>query len=215
MKKVSKLLAATLVVTSLLCYSLPALADQTTPDSSSTNSQTQTTSAADSSQNKIAQAKERIQNEIIHLQEVKEIQPYMQQIKQLQDQEKQLRSQIQTQRQAVHSKIKADREAKNYDALLAALNDMVPMMDDLTSAKQAAQTSKADWEQLKADRTAKNQTAITTDVQKIQTDISSRISIYQKILADLTKINQDLDTPASSSSTSPTAPASTSSTTSS
>lgn len=209
MKKGSKLLAATLVVTSLLCYSLPALADQTTPDSSST------TSAADSSQNKIAQAKERIQNEIIHLQEVKEIQPYMQQIKQLQDQEKQLRSQIQTQRQAVHSKIKADREAKNYDALLAALNDMVPMMDDLTSAKQAAQTSKADWEQLKADRTAKNQTAITTDVQKIQTDISSRISIYQKILADLTKINQDLDTPASSSSTSPTAPASTSSTTSS
>lgn len=214
MKKGSKLLTATLVVTSLLCYSLPALADQTTPDSSSTNSQTQTTSGADSSQNKISQTKERIQNEILHLQAAKEIQPYMQQIKQLQDQEKQLRSQIQTQRQSVHSKIKADREAKNYNALLAALNDMVPMMDDLTSAKQAAQTCKADWEQLKTDRTAKNQTAITADVQKIQTDISSRISVYQKILADLTKINQDLDTP-SSSSTTTTAPASTSSTTSS
>lgn len=215
MKKTSKLLAITLVAASFLGYSLPALADQTTPDSSSTNGQTQTTPAADNNQNKIANAKERLQNEIIHLQQVKEIQPYMQQIKQLQDQEKELRSQIQTQRQSVHNKIKADREAKNYDALLVALNDMVPMMDDISSAKQAAQTCKTDWEQLKSDRTSKNQTALTNDVQKIQTDISSRISIYQKILADLTKINQDLDTPASASSTPSPAPGSTSSTTSS
>lgn len=202
MKKISKVLATTLVVTSLFGYSLPALADQPTPPATSTNGQ-----------NKIAQAKERIQNEIIHLQQTEEIQPYMQQIKQLQDQEKDLRSQIQSQRQSVRNKIKADREAKNYDTLLAALKDMVPMMDDIASANQAAQTCKADWEQLKADRTANNQTAIATDVQKIQTDISSRISAYQKILADLTKISQDLDTPASSANTTSPAPASTSSST--
>ncbi|HVJ50073.1 hypothetical protein [Desulfitobacterium sp.] len=125
MEKISKLLATALVATSFFSYSLPALADQTTPPSVPTNGQTQTTPAPVNTENKITQAKERIQNEIIHLQQVKEVQPYMQQIKQLQDQEKELRSQIQSQRQSVHNKIKADREAKNYDALLAALNDMV------------------------------------------------------------------------------------------
>lgn len=202
MKKMSKLLATALVATSFFSYSLPALADQTAPTSAPTNGQSKTT-----------QAKDRIQNEIIHLQQVKETQPYMQQIKQLQDQAKELKSQIQSQRQSVHNKIKADRTAKNYDALLAALKDMVPMMDDITSANQAAQTFKTDWEQLKTDRKANNQAGIATDVQKIQTDISSRISISQKILADLTKINQDLDTPASTSNTTSPAPASASSTT--
>lgn len=203
MRKSSKLLACTLVASSIFSFSLPVFAD--TPQSSLPTIGTTTTPS-----DKAAARKQKLQNEILHLQNAEQFQQNLAPIRQLQAQDKQLRDQIKTLRQTIHAQVKTDRQAKNYSTLLAALNDMIPMQDDIANAQEAAQTAKADWTQLSTDNKANNSSAVTADLSKIQTDIQNRINVYQKILADLQKINGDLNT-----SSSTTTPASNSSSTSS
>jgi leucyl aminopeptidase len=199
MRKSSKLLACTLVISSIFSFSLPVFADTTQP-SLPTASQVQnsSTGTATSPADKATDRKQKLQNEILHLQNVQQFQQNLAPIRELQAQEKQLRDQIKALRQTIHAQVKTDRQSKNYTALLAALNDMIPMQDDISNAQQAAQSAKADWDQLKTDNKANNSSAVTADLSKIQTDVQNRINIYQKILADLQKINGDLNTPASS-----------------
>ena len=206
MRKSSKLLACTLVASSFFSFSLPVLAD-TTQSSLPTTSQIQNSSTGTTTTptDNAAARKQKLQNEILHIQNVEQFQQSLAPIRQLQAQDKQLLDQIKTLRQTIHAQVKTDRQAKNYSALLAALNDMIPMQDDITNAQEAAQTAKADWTQLSTDNKANNSSAVTADLSKIQTDIQNRINVYQKILADLQKINGDLNTastttPASNSS---------------
>ncbi|MGC7871989.1 hypothetical protein ACPUYX_10735 [Desulfosporosinus sp. SYSU MS00001] len=211
MRKSSKLLACSLIASSIFSFSLPVLAD-TSQSSLPTTSQSQNSSTGTSmtSADKAAARKQKLQNEILHLQNAEQFQQNLAPIHQLQAQDKQILDQIKTLRQTIHSQVKTDRQGKNYSALLAALNDMIPMQDDIANAQDAAQTAKADWTQLSTDNKANNSSAVTSDLSKIQTDIQNRINVYQKILADLQKINGDLNT-----TTSTTTPASNSSSTSS
>ncbi|WP_407309576.1 hypothetical protein [Desulfosporosinus sp. SB140] len=211
MRKSSKLLACTLVASSIFSFSIPVFADTTQPSLPATgqvqNSSTGTTTTpADTA----ATRKQKLQNEILHLQNAEQFQQNLAPIRQLQAQDKQLRDQIKTLRETIHAQVKTDRQSKNYTALLAALNDMIPMQDDIANAQEAAQSAKADWTQLSTDNKAKNSSAVTSDLSKIQTDVQNRINVYQKILADLQKINGDLNTSAStttpSSNPSSTAP---------
>lgn len=199
MRKMSNVVASALVVTSILGYSLPVLADdntQTTPPTGQVQNGQSGTTAPASPADKATTRKEKIQNEILRIQKAEQYQQNLVPIRQLQAQEKQLRDQIKSLRDSIHAQVKSDRQAKNYTALIAALNDMIPMQDDIASAEQAAQTAKADWDQLKTDNKANNADGIKADLEKLQTDIQARISVSQKILADLQKINGDLGTPA-------------------
>lgn|GEM_PF-1616586 len=213
MRKSSKLLACTLVASSIFSFSLPAFADTSSQPTAPSTGQVQnsTNGAASTPADKAAARKQKLQNEILHLQNAEQFQQNLAPIHQLQDQEKQLRDQIKTLRQTIQAQVKTDRQAKNYTALLAALNDMIPMQDDIASAQEAAQSAKTDWGQLTTDNKAGNSSAVTTDLSKIQTDVQNRISVYQKILADLQKINGDLNT--SSSTTTSASPASSAPTT--
>lgn len=194
MNKTHKVMATALTATMLLSFALPALADNSSTTAPSTG-QVQTAPATGSSvaAQRAAKRKAWLQNQIIRIQKKQEFQQYLGPIHQLQSQDKQLRGQIRSLRQQIRQQIRTDRQAKNYTALLAALNDMIPMQDDISSAIQAASTCKSDWTQLQSDNKAKDTQAMGADLQKIETDIQTRISVYQKILADLQKINQDLN----------------------
>ncbi len=194
MRKFNKFMAAALAASFMLSFSIPALADDSTQASSSTTPATVQPAqpGTQTPANRLEQAKDRIQKEILRLQQAQEFQQYMGPIRQLQAQARQLRQQIHSLRQTIRQQIRADRQAKNYTALLAALNDMLPMQDEIQSAIQAAQTAKADWQKLQTDNKAGNTQAMAADLQKIQSDIQNRINVYQKILADLQKISQDL-----------------------
>ncbi len=197
MRKMSKVLASALVASSILGYSLPALADDTAPAAIPTSGQVQTaptgTSSTASPADKAAARKQKLQNQILNLQKSEQFQQNLAPIRQLQAQDKQLHDQIQALRKTIQGQFKTDRQAKNYNALLNALTDMVsPLQDDIASAQQAAQTAKADWVQLKTDNKANNTTAVAADLTKIQTDIQNRIAVYQKLLADLQKVSGDL-----------------------
>ena len=199
MRKLYKILASALVAGSILTYSLPVLADDgsatSAPQAQPAPGQTQPTPGQDNSPEAKAQrAKQKLQNEILHLQQADQFRQALGPIRDLQNQEKQLRSQIHDLRTTIHQQIQANRKAKNYPALVAALSDMIPMQDDIAAAENAAKTCKDDWAQLKADNQAKNTSAVAADLQKIQSDMQNRIQIYQKILADLQKISQDLGT---------------------
>lgn len=197
MRKMSTVLASVLVATSILAASLPALADDTTPASVPPAGQVQNaqpgTSTPASPSDKAAARKQKLQNEILNIQKAQQFQQTLGPIHQLQAQDKQLRDQIRVVRKTIQGQVKTDRQAKNYTALLAGLNDMItPLQDDIASAQQAAQATKVDWEQLKTDNKANNTSAVATDLTKIQADIQNRITVYQKVLADLQKITADL-----------------------
>jgi exonuclease VII large subunit len=202
----NKLLACALVASSIFIISLPAFADTSTQPTAPLTGQIQNSSpgTANTPADRAAARKQKLQNEILHLQNAEQFQQNLTPIRQLQAQDKQLRNQVITLRQTIHAQVKTDRQSKNYTALLAALNDMIPMQDDLSSAQEAAQSAKTDWAQLRADNQANNTSAVTADLSKIQTDIQTRINVYQKILADLQKINGDLNTPSSTATPSAT-----------
>ena len=197
MRKMSKVLATALVASSILGYSLPALGDDTAPATVPTSGQVQTaptgTPSTASPADKAAARKQKLQNQILNLQKSEQFQQNLAPIRQLQAQDKQLRDQIQALRKTIQGQFKTDRQSKNYNALVNALTDMVsPLQDDIASAQQAAQMAKADWVQLRTDNKANNTTAVAADLTKIQSDIQNRITVYQKLLVDLQKINGDL-----------------------
>ena len=213
MRNANKFLACTLVATSIFAVSLPALADTSTQSAAPASSQVQNASSgtAMTPAERAAARKQKLQNEILHLQNAEQFQQNLAPIRQLQSQNKQLFAQIKTLRATVRAQVKTDRQAKNYTALLAALNYMIPMQDDIATAQETAQTDKADWVQLRTDNKANNSSAVTADLSKIQTDLQNRMTDYQKILTDLQKIDSDLGTPApaaspTSSTTSTSAP---------
>lgn len=221
MHKLHKGMVATLVVGSLFAYSLPVLADSSTgtqipPTTTVQTGQTQAVPATPPSNqasptDKATARKQQLETEIQNVEKAQQFQQYMAPIHQLQTQAQQVRSQINSSRQSISAQIKTDRQAKNYPALLAALNDMIPMQDDIAAAEQTAQSAKTDWQQFKTDNQAQNSQGIAADLQKLQSDIQNRITVYQKILTDLQKINSDLGqssaAPASNGSASSTTPA--------
>ncbi|TGE33120.1 hypothetical protein [Desulfosporosinus sp. Sb-LF] len=193
-----KLIAVATTFTLLLTLTVPVLAD----DNSSTTNATQAPTSQ-SPTDKTTKAKERLQNEITKLQNQEQFQQYMGPVRDLQKQEVQIRAQIHTTRDQVRQQLKADRQAKNYTALLAALNDMIPLQDDIAGVETIAKICLTDWQQYHSDHQTKNVQGIQTDLQKLQTDIQTKIPAMQKVLADLQKVDQDLKTPAAPPSTSP------------
>lgn len=192
-----KSLVATLSLALLIGSVVPVLADTTTP--------TQTPPAGTSTQtpqDRAQQNKARLQKEILAIQDAEQYQKYLGPIRDLQKQEAGIRDQVKATRDKIHQQIKADRQAKQYDPILTALNGLISAQDDIANLETIAQTCRADWQQLKTDRQAKNVDAITADLHKIQADIQSRIGALQKVLADLQKISQDLN----ASSSAPAAP---------
>lgn len=113
-------------------------------------------------------------------------------IKDLQAQEKTVMASIHSTREEIRTKIKADRASKNYTALLAALNDMLLLQDSIANLGTLSQTTAADWAQLKTDRQAKNNDAVTADLQKLVIDVQSRLTAMNTVLSGLQKVNQDL-----------------------
>ncbi|AFM39728.1 hypothetical protein Desaci_0667 [Desulfosporosinus acidiphilus SJ4] len=216
MRKSSKMLACLIVSSSILSFTIPALADTSTQTTAPSTNQVQnsSTGTATPSSTQITPAdqaaarKQKLQNEILHLQNAQQFQQDLAPIRQLQAQDKQLHDQVIALRKTIQAQVKTDRQAKNYTALLAALNDMIPMQDDIASAREAAQNAKTDWAQLRTDNKANNASAVTADLSKVQSDIQNRISVYQKILGDLQKINGDLTTASSTTTPSNTAPSS-------
>jgi hypothetical protein len=112
--------------------------------------------------------------------------------KALQAQEKTVRASIHSTREEIRSKIKTDRASKNYTALLAALTDMMPLQDSIANLGNLSLTTSADWAQLKTDRQAKNNDAVTADLKKLENDIQSRLTAMSPVLSGLQKVDQDL-----------------------
>ena len=183
--------------------SIPALA----ADSSSSvippaNTAASSNGAKLTPQERADKEKARLQKEIDQLKMAQATQTDLGPIKALQAQEKTVRASIHLVREEIRTKIKADRASKNYTALLAALTDMIPLQDSIANLGTLSQTTAADWAQLKTDRQAKNIDAVTADLQKLETDIQSRLTAMNPVLSGLQKIDQDL----SIANVTPTAP---------
>jgi len=188
-----KQIIALMTVGLILTSAIPALAETSTtsPTSSASSSKL-------SPQEKADQNTARLQKEILRIQNTQKMQQALGPIRDLQKQEADLRSQIKTVRDQIHQQIKTNRQAKNYDVIVTALNGLIAAQSDISALETLAQTCQADWQQLKSDKQANNEQAISTDLQKIQADIQNRISAMQKVLSDLQNISQGLNTPASS-----------------
>ena len=126
-------------------------------------------------------------------------------IKALQAQEKTVRASMHSTNEEIKTKMKADRASKNYTALLAGLNDLVSMQPSILALNTASQTTAADWAKLKTDRQANNSAAVTADLTKLETDVTSRLAAMNVVLTGLQKVDQDL----SMANTTPTAPVAT------
>ncbi|MDA8442071.1 MAG: hypothetical protein M0Z55_06810 [Peptococcaceae bacterium] len=183
-----KLVATLLVALAILGAALPALAEDGIQ------------STAPSMQSNVQARQAGIQRRILHIKKAQEFHQYLQPIRQVQAQEIQVRQQLQALRKQVHQQVATDRQSKNYAALLVALNDMLPMQNDITTAQQAASTCRTDWQQSRTDNKAGNIQALGNDLAKIQTDVQTRLTIYQRLVNDLQKISQDLTTTTVSSS---------------
>jgi len=198
-----KSVVASLSVVLLLSSVVPVFADETTGSSQTLPSQSAPAASSLTPQERADQNKARLQQEIIKIEQAAQYDKYLAPIRDLQKQEASIRAQIKTTRAQINQAIKNDRQAKEYDAILTGLNDLISAQDDIASLGTIAQTCAADWKQLKTDRQAKNTDAVTADLQKIQTDVQSRINALEKVLADLQKVAQDLNvtagTPAPSS----------------
>ena len=143
-------------------------------------------------QDRAATEKAKIQKEIDQVKMAQTTQADMGPIKALQAQEKTVRASMHSTREDMRTKIKADRVSKNYTALLAALSDMIPLQDSIANLGTLSQTTAADWAQLKTDRQAKNTDAVSVDLQKLVTDVQSRLSGMNTVLSGLQKVDQDL-----------------------
>jgi len=53
---------------------------------------------------------------------------------------------------------------------------MIPLQNSIANLETLSQTTAADWTQLKTDRKAKNNDAVTADLKKLVTDIQSRLT---------------------------------------
>ena len=189
-----KSMVAALSLALLVSSAVPVFADTTTA--------TQAQPAGSSTltpQDRAEQNKARLQKEILNIQQSAQNEQYLAPIRDLQKQEASIRSQVKATRDQIHQQIKADRQAKQYNPILTALNDLIAAQDDIANVQTIAQTCSADWKQLKTDRQAQNADAITADLQKIQGDVQNRIAALQKVLTDLQKVAQDLNVPASTS----------------
>lgn len=175
-----KLLALATTLTLLLTLSIPVLADDATSNTSPNQAPTSQSSPTDKA-TKVNQH---------------QFQQYMEPIRELQKQEKQIREQIHSTRNQVREQLKSVKKAKNYTALTAALGDMASMQDDIIGVTNATKTCLTDWQQYYTDRQAKNVPAITADLQKLQGDIKAKIDATQKVLVDLQKVSEDLNIPA-------------------
>lgn len=182
-----KLLTLATTLTLLLTLSIPVLADDNTSNTNPNQAPTSQSSPTD----KATKANQH------------QFQQYMEPVRELQKQEKQIREQIRSTRNQVHQQMKSVKKAKNYTALSAALNDMIAMQDDIIAVTNATKTCLTDWQQYYTDRQAKNDPAITADLQKLQSDIQIKITAMQKVLADLQKVSEDLNIPTPTPSTEP------------
>lgn len=187
-----KQIIALMTVGLMLTSALPAFAETTT-----TSPTPSASSSTLSPQEKADQNKARLQKEIVRIQNTQQMQQSLGPIRDLQKQEADIRSQIKTVRDQIHQQIKTDRQAKRYDVIVTALNGLIAAQSDIANLETLAQTCKSDWQQLKSDKQANNEPAISTDLQKIQSDIQNRISAMQKVLSDLQNISQSLSAPAS------------------
>lgn len=182
--------------------SIPVLATPVTPP---TTTGAQANGAKLTPQDHAANEKAKLQKEIDQIKMAQTTQADMGPIKDLQAQEKTVRASMHSMREDIRTKIKADRASKNYTALLAALNDMMPLQDSIANLGTLSQTTAADWAQLKSDRQAKNNDAVTADLQKLVTDVQSRLTGMNTVLIGLQKVDQDL----SIANATPTAPVTT------
>jgi len=143
-------------------------------------------------QDRATTEKAKLQKEIEHVKMIQTTQADMGPIKDLQAKEKTVRASMHATREDMRAKIKADRVSKNYTALIAGLSDMIPLQDSIANLVTLSQTTAADWAQLKTDRQAKNNDAVTADLQKLVADVQSRLNGMNTILSGLQKVDQDL-----------------------
>ena len=147
----------------------------------------------------------KLQKAIDHVTMAQDNQADLAPIKALQAQEKTVRASMHSTNEEIKTKMKADRASKNYTALLAGLNDLVSMQPSILALNTASQTTAADWAKLKTDRQANNSAAVTADLTKLETDVTSRLAAMNVVLTGLQKVDQDL----SMANTTPTAPVAT------
>jgi hypothetical protein len=199
-----KYLIVALAFCLILPMSIPALAaDSSTSVTAPANTGALSGGAKLTPQERADKEKARLQKEIDQLKMSQTTQADMAPIRALQAQEKTVRASIHSVREEIRTKIKADRASKNYTALLAALTDMIPLQDSIANLETLSQTTAADWAQLKTDRQAKNNDAVTADLQKLVTDVQNRLTAMNTVLSGLQKVDQDL----SIANATPTAPA--------
>ena len=117
---------------------------------------------------------------------------YWTQIKQLRQTDTGLGEQLTGLRQGNNALRKSDWTQKNYTALLSAKNDQITFENNYIAALTDRFTLQKDTIQLQIDRQAKNETAITTDLQNIITDLNNQISIRTTLVSDAQKVQADL-----------------------
>lgn len=183
-----KLLAVATTLTLLLTLSVPVLAD----DNTSNTIPNQAPATQTSPQDKATKVEKRLEK-MAKVQDQQQFKQYMAPIRELQKQEKEIREQIRSTRNQIRQQVKSDKQAKNYTALSEALNAMIPMQDDIIGVSNATKTCLADWQQYYTDRQAKNNDGIVADLQKLQTDIQTKITAMQKVATDLQQISKDLN----------------------
>ncbi|HEY8910164.1 MAG TPA: hypothetical protein VIM51_07780 [Desulfosporosinus sp.] len=188
-----KYLTVALAFCMILPMSIPAFAaDSASSITAPANTEASTGGAKLTPQERADKAKARLQKQIDQLKKVETNQADLGPIKALQAQEKTVRASIHSTREDIKTKIKADRASKNYTALSAALNDMIPLQDTIANLGTLSQTTAADWAKLKTDRQANNNEAVTTDLNKLETDIQNRLTGMNAVLSGLQKVDQDL-----------------------
>lgn len=189
----------------ILPMSIPALAADSATAVTPPTTGAQADAAKLTPQQRADQRTAKLQKVLDHVGKAQDNQADLAPIKALQEQEKTVRASMHSTREDIKTKMKVARKDKNYDALTAALNDMIDLQPSIVTLNTVSQTTAADWAKLKTDRQANNNEAVTADLLKLETDVTSRLAAMNTVLEGLKTVDRDL----SKANATPTAPAAT------
>jgi len=187
-----KYLTVALAFCMILPMSIPALA----ADSSAAVTPPTTAAPADAAkltpQQRADQRIAKLQKAIAHVGVAQDNQADLAPIKALQEQEKTVRASMHATNEEIKTKMKADRSSKNYPALIAGLQGLIDLQPSIVTLNTQSATNAADWAKLKTDRQANNNEAVTADLKKLETDVTSRLADMNVVLTGLQKVDQAL-----------------------
>lgn len=169
--KGKRILTALVAISVLLTFSLSALA----ADNTSANQQFKS----------IDEKIQKLQDLKAKQTKIEALKSELQIIKSLHDKIVTLRKELNAlNKDQLRPALKQARQNKNYDGLLAGLNDLKQVKVDLTNIKEVTEQNKSKWDSMRSLRGNKDFDGAMTALKQIEANAQAKIDAYNKAIND-------------------------------